>query len=134
MMRQDNVLLLPTFGQAKIINPIFRGVKKGCPSLSMARRKKEANCWLKNSQPEPNPRSVESVMMDLCHDIISSVLSGECKGLIYSVHRGDHHTWGTVGSYRDDKSLSKYVSGAMFSKYREATKNVVQLQLIGGKK
>lgn len=53
-----NVIFLPTFGLPKIENPVFRGLKKGCPSLGNARRKKK---HVAGSCTTPPPVRVEIV-------------------------------------------------------------------------
>lgn len=132
--QKSNVLQHPSFTGPAIVNPVFRGVKKGCPSLGNARRKKIALEMQAAAEPKKRLSETQSNMLDLCHDIISSVLRGECDGLIFSVHRSGAHTFGAVGTYKADKRLAKQVSDEMYAKYRENEKCSPVLQLVGGAK
>lgn len=139
--QKSNVLQHPTFGGPAVVNLVFRGVKKGCPSLGNARRKKlgedrrqaeEAQAVKESAQREISDKQMD--IFRVCQNILDSVFSGECEGLMFCVQRNDRHTFGAVGSYKHDKALAKKISSEMFVKYRDTATGAPVLQLVGGAK
>ena len=57
---------------------------------------------------------------------------GECTGLIFAFQHGDRHSFGTVGTYKQDKALAKEMSGEMHAMYRDAKQGArfTQLHLV----